>query len=80
MKWLFIGLVRFYKLCISPLLPDSCIYIPSCSSYMVEAIEKFGIFKGTYLGLRRIMRCVPWAEGGIDPVPDNPHGDMKWLF
>lgn len=79
-KWLFKGLVLFYKKCISPLTPDVCIYYPTCSSYMLEAIEKFGVIKGVSLGTRRILRCVPWNEGGFDPVPDNPKGDMKWLF
>lgn len=79
-RWFFKGLIYFYKKCISPLLPDSCIYYPSCSSYMLEAIEKHGVFKGIYLGTLRLLRCVPWKEGGFDPVPDNPKGDMKWLF
>lgn len=79
-RWLFIGLVYFYKVCISPLLPDSCIYTPTCSTYMVQAIDKFGVVKGILLGTRRLLRCVPWKEGGFDPVPDNPKGDMKWLF
>lgn len=79
-RWLFKGLVLFYKKCISPLLPNVCIYYPSCSTYMLEAIEKFGAIKGIGLGLRRLSRCVPWKEGGFDPVPDNPKGDMKWLF
>lgn len=79
-RWLFKGLILFYKKCISPLLPDSCIYRPSCSTYMLEAIEKHGAIKGIYLGTLRLLRCVPWKEGGFDPVPDNPKGDMKWLF
>lgn len=80
MKWFFIGLVRFYKFCLSPFIPRSCIYTPSCSTYMIIAIERFGIFKGIYLGVRRVLRCTPWHDGGVDPVPDNPKGDMKWLF
>ncbi|MDE7373687.1 MAG: membrane protein insertion efficiency factor YidD, partial [Clostridia bacterium] len=56
------------------------IYTPSCSAYMLEAIEQFGVFKGIILGTKRICRCVPWRKGGFDPVPDNPKGDMKWLF
>lgn len=80
LSWFFKGLIVFYKKCISPLLPNVCIYYPSCSSYMLEAIEKHGVIKGIYLGVKRILRCVPWKEGGFDPVPDNPKGDMKWLF
>ncbi|MCI9031278.1 MAG: membrane protein insertion efficiency factor YidD [Clostridia bacterium] len=79
-RWLFKGLVLFYKKCISPLTPKVCIYDPSCSTYMLEAIERFGVIKGIGLGTARLLRCVPWKEGGFDPVPDNPKGDMKWLF
>ena len=79
-RFLFKGLIVFYKKCISPLLPSSCIYYPTCSSYMLEAIDKHGLVKGVYLGSLRILRCVPWKQGGFDPVPDNPKGDMNWLF
>ena len=47
---------------------------------MVDAIKKFGVIRGIFLGTKRLLRCVPWKAGGFDPVPDNPHGDMKWLF
>lgn len=80
LKWFFLGLIIFYKKCLSPLLPKSCIYYPSCSSYMFIAIKRFGVFKGVFLGIKRLFRCVPWKEGGFDPVPDNPKGDMKWLM
>lgn len=79
-RWFFKGLVLFYKKCISPLLPSVCIYHPSCSTYMLTAIERFGVFKGIWLGTKRILRCVPWNDGGLDVVPDNPKGEMKWLF
>ncbi len=79
-RWVFLGLVYFYKKCISPLTPDVCIYTPSCSTYMVEAIKRFGAIRGIALGTKRLLRCVPWKAGGFDPVPDNPRGDMKWLF
>ena len=79
-KWFFVGAVLFYKKCISPVLPSSCIYIPTCSSYTLEAIEKFGAFKGVAMGAKRILRCRPFQEGGVDPVPLNPKGDMKWLL
>ncbi|MCL2796905.1 MAG: membrane protein insertion efficiency factor YidD [Firmicutes bacterium] len=79
-KWLFLGLILFYRYCISPLLPKSCIYYPTCSAYMLEAIGKFGAFKGVWLGVKRILRCRPGREGGFDPVPDNPKGDLKWLL
>lgn len=64
-----IGFVRFYKRFISPLLPDSCRYYPTCSSYAVEALEKHGPFKGLRLSLWRVVRCNPFSKGGYDPVP-----------
>lgn len=80
LKWLFKGLIFFYKKCISPLLPNVCLYTPSCSTYMLQCIEKFGVIKGIPRGIWRLLRCNPWAKGGLDPVPDNPKGAMKWLF
>lgn len=64
-----IGAIRWYQRQISPLLPDACIYIPTCSQYAVEAIEKYGVVKGCWLGVRRILRCHPLHAGGYDPVP-----------
>lgn len=61
--------IRWYQQMISPLLPDACIYIPTCSQYAVEAIEKYGVVKGCWLGLRRILRCHHLHAGGFDPVP-----------
>ncbi len=67
---ILIGLVRAYQLLISPLFGASCRFQPTCSHYMIGAIERFGILKGIWLGLRRISRCHPWHEGGLDPVPE----------
>lgn len=61
--------IRGYQRYISPLLPDACIYIPTCSQYAVETIEKYGVVKGCWLGVRRILRCHPFHAGGYDPVP-----------
>lgn len=61
--------IRGYQRYISPLSPDACIYIPTCSQYAVEAIEKYGVVKGCWLGVRRILRCHPFHAGGYDPVP-----------
>jgi putative membrane protein insertion efficiency factor len=61
--------VRAYQLLISPLLPPSCRYLPTCSDYAVEAIERHGALRGTALGLRRLARCHPWGGSGYDPVP-----------
>jgi putative membrane protein insertion efficiency factor len=64
-----IAMVSIYRRYISPLLPDSCIYSPTCSEYALEAIEKYGAAKGGWLALRRILRCHPFHAGGYDPVP-----------
>lgn len=61
--------VRFYQLCISPMLPRSCRFTPTCSQYAVEAIRKHGPLKGSWLAIRRILRCHPWGGSGYDPVP-----------
>lgn len=69
MKKILIGLIRFYRREISPAFPPCCRYIPTCSQYAVEAIEKYGALKGSYLAFRRILRCNPFHKGGYDPVP-----------
>jgi uncharacterized protein len=66
---LFLALIRFYQRFISPLMGSNCRYYPTCSHYTYEAIAKYGIQKGGWLGIKRIARCHPWHEGGIDPVP-----------
>lgn len=63
------GAVRFYQQAISPYLPPSCRYIPTCSTYAIQAIEKYGAAKGSYLAAKRILRCNPFHKGGYDPVP-----------
>jgi hypothetical protein len=62
-------LVRMYQILISPILPSTCRYMPTCSQYMLEALQKYGIFKGLWLGIKRISRCHPWGGSGYDPVP-----------
>lgn len=69
MKKILIALVRWYQKRISPMTPPSCRYHPTCSNYMIEAIDKHGI-KGVLMGIARILRCHPLVEGGDDPVPD----------
>ena len=66
-------LIRAYQLLISPLLGSNCRFYPSCSSYTLEAIERHGPLKGSWLGLKRILRCHPFSEGGLDPVPPCHH-------
>lgn len=60
--------LRVYKLCVSPLLPSSCRFYPSCSDYMREAVERYGAVQGVWMGLRRLVRCHPFQPGGFDPV------------
>jgi len=71
MKYLFIGLIRFYQLVISPWMPSSCRYHPTCSQYSLEAFRKHGAVKGLWLSVKRVLRCHPWSKGGHDPVPDH---------
>lgn len=61
--------VRLYQLCISPLLPPSCRFVPTCSAYAIEAIARHGVLRGGWLTLRRLARCHPWGGSGYDPVP-----------
>ncbi len=69
MKTLLLAIIRFYQACISPTLPSTCRYFPSCSSYACEAVEKWGAWLGARLALRRVLRCRPWGGHGFDPVP-----------
>ncbi len=65
----FVILIKFYRYSISPMLPNSCRFTPSCSQYGIEAFEKYGVIKGFWLTLNRILRCNPWGGSGYDPVP-----------
>ena len=80
LKYVMLGTIRLYQILLSPVLGSGCIYRPTCSAYGLEAVKEFGAFKGGWLTLRRIFRCVPWKRGGFDPIPYNLKGDMKWLF
>lgn len=76
MKQLAITLIRFYQRALSPLLPPACRFQPTCSAYAIEAYEKHGTLRGTWLTVRRIGRCHPFHPGGWDPVPDPPCGHL----
>ena len=80
LKMLCIGLIYFYKFCISPLLPPCCMFRPTCSTYGLIAFKRFGVIKGGFLTAKRILRCHPRAKGGLDRVPENIKGDFKWLI
>jgi putative membrane protein insertion efficiency factor len=71
-KTLLITLIRGYRLLISPLFPPVCRFHPTCSQYAIEAIETFGIIQGSWLALKRILRCHPYHPGGYDPIPPKP--------
>jgi len=79
-KYIGQGLIWVYKKCISPLLPHSCKFLPSCSTYTSDSIREWGFFRGVWLGTKRIFRCNPFAKGGVDPVKTNIKGDYKWLM
>lgn len=68
-KRLMLFFIKFYQIGISPYLGPKCRFIPTCSQYTYQAIEKYGVFKGVYLGIRRILKCHPFHKGGYDPLP-----------
>lgn len=69
MRLILIFMVRAYQAILSPILPASCRFLPSCSAYAVEALERYGALRGTALTIRRLARCQPFCTGGYDPVP-----------
>jgi len=77
---LFMLLIYLYKILISPLIPKSCIYTPTCSTYAITALKRFGLFEGVFLATKRVLSCNSFSKGGWDPVPDNIKGDMKWVL
>mgnify|MGYP001275324404 FL=1 len=66
--YMLINLIKCYKFLISPLLGQSCRYLPTCSDYSIEALKTYGFFKGLFLSVKRISSCHPWGQGGFDPV------------
>ncbi|MEC2054834.1 membrane protein insertion efficiency factor YidD [Peribacillus psychrosaccharolyticus] len=70
-KKIFIGIIRFYQIVISPLTPPTCRFYPTCSHYGLEAINRFGPIKGSWLTIKRIVKCQPFHPGGFDPVPEK---------
>jgi uncharacterized protein len=82
MRALLIGVVKGYRLILSPWLGSACRFEPTCSAYSLEALERYGAAAGSYLTLRRLVRCHPWCDGGHDPVPLSPQDLPRsmWLF
>ena len=68
LTYILIKLIKCYKFLISPLLGQSCRYLPTCSDYSIEALKTYGFFKGLFLSIKRILSCHPWGQGGFDPV------------
>lgn len=77
MRFLIIVLIRFYQFAVSPLLGPRCRFYPSCSAYAVEALRRHGLLRGGWLALRRLTRCHPLNEGGVDPVPPAHNHGMR---
>jgi uncharacterized protein len=69
MKQLALGLIKAYRYTLSPLMGNNCRFHPSCSDYAYQAIQTYGLLKGAWLGIRRLLRCHPWSAGGFDPLP-----------
>ncbi|MCY7346828.1 MAG: membrane protein insertion efficiency factor YidD [Pyrinomonadaceae bacterium] len=68
MKYLILGFLRLYKMFLSPFLPSSCRFTPTCSEYAMQSVSKYGALRGTWLGVKRILRCQPFSKGGDDPL------------
>jgi putative membrane protein insertion efficiency factor len=75
MKTLLMGLIRGYRVFLSPLLPPSCRFQPTCSQYALEAVDRFGVLQGSWLTAKRICRCHPFHPGGYDPVPRSSQAE-----
>lgn len=80
LKLLAILFIYLYKILISPIIPKSCKFVPSCSIYGIIAIKRFGFFEGIFLTIKRLSKCHPKSCGGKDYVPDNIKGDIKWIL
>ena len=77
MKYVLIGLIKAWRLLISPLYGNVCRYYPRCSAYALRAVSVHGAVKGSWLTARRLLRCHPWAPGGYDPVPGTPEAEEE---
>lgn len=78
-KKIFLFLLILYKKLFSPFLGNNCRFVPTCSIYAYESIEKYGVLKGVFLGLKRILKCHPFHKGGFDPIPEKFEVKLKWI-
>lgn len=78
-KCAVLGLLRAYKWAISPMLPPACRYVPTCSEYATEAVDRFGVLRGGWMAFTRILRCHPFVRGGYDPVVKHASGQNDFL-
>lgn len=79
-KYFVIGCIKFYQKTISKVFPHKCAFIPNCSSYSIGCIKKFGAISGSYLSIKRLLRCNPKNRGKVDEIPESLKGDFKWLI
>ncbi len=79
-RQILMGLVRGYRLLLSPWLGSHCRFAPTCSAYALEALQRHGAGTGSLLAARRLVRCHPWCQGGVDPVPERPEGLFTGLL
>jgi len=79
-RYVFIFLLKIYKAVLSPLVGKTCIYTPTCSVYAMEAYREYGSVIGSWLTLKRLLKCGPWCKGRFDPVPYRLGGKIKWTF
>ena len=80
MRTLVVGILRIYKRWISPSLPSACRFHPTCSEYMLQAVEKHGVVRGVWLGMMRLLRCHPFGNSGLDFVPDAKPARARWYL
>ena len=80
MKYLMFFLLRIYKRFLSPIFGNQCIYTPTCSMYMYDAIKRYGVLIGCAMGTKRLLICTPFHRGGFNPVRENYRGKIKWLL
>lgn len=80
MKYILFLFLRLYKITLSPFIGRDCIYTPTCSMYMYDAVKKHGAFIGFFMGVKRVLRCTPFHRGGFDPVRENYRGKNRWLI